>query len=97
MVAKRRKSKEVDVADIKKCYSLFLDEKRSVSYLKDNKDGEFIGEDGNVGVYDSALSGLSAPSAVPSNQPQQPPVDQSHTEKSIPGIGLSGEVQMDTT
>ncbi|KAI7962867.1 hypothetical protein MJO28_000961 [Puccinia striiformis f. sp. tritici] len=69
MVAKRRKSKEVDVADIKKCYTLFLDEKRSVSYLKDDKDGEFIGDDGNFGVYDSnnnpSSSGLPIPTPVP--------------------------------
>ncbi|MBW0478992.1 hypothetical protein O181_018707 [Austropuccinia psidii MF-1] len=54
LVAKRRKNKEVDVPDIKKCYTLFLDEKRSVSYLKESKNAanEFIGEDGRVGMVD---------------------------------------------
>ncbi|WAR52563.1 hypothetical protein PtB15_1B1006 [Puccinia triticina] len=95
MVAKRRKSKEVDVPDIKKCYSLFLDEKRSVSYLKDNKDGEFIGDDGNIGLYDSSLSGFPAAPTAAVAQPQLP-VDR-EAEKPIPGVGQPAGVEMDTT
>ncbi|KAJ3087563.1 RuvB-like 2 [Quaeritorhiza haematococci] len=35
LVARKRKAAEVDVEDIKRVYSLFLDEKRSVQYLKE--------------------------------------------------------------
>ncbi|KNC79216.1 hypothetical protein SARC_08385 [Sphaeroforma arctica JP610] len=35
LVAKRRKSPTVDIADVKKCYTLFLDEKRSTAFLKE--------------------------------------------------------------
>jgi len=35
LVARKRKAAEVDVADIKRVYSLFLDEKRSVTFLKE--------------------------------------------------------------
>ncbi|EGG08862.1 uncharacterized protein MELLADRAFT_84452 [Melampsora larici-populina 98AG31] len=58
IVAKRRKAKEVDVADIKRVYTLFLDEKRSVSYLRDASNaGEFIGEDGRFGNNAQFLNG----------------------------------------
>ncbi|KAJ3226673.1 RuvB-like 2 [Clydaea vesicula] len=35
LVARKRKAAEVDVQDIKRVYSLFLDEKRSVQYLRE--------------------------------------------------------------
>merc|ERR1712157_659495 len=35
IIAKKRKSQEVSVKDIKRVYSLFLDEKRSTSYLQE--------------------------------------------------------------
>lgn len=35
LIARKRKSGEVEVEDVKRCYSLFLDEKRSVQYLKE--------------------------------------------------------------
>lgn len=35
LVARKRKASEVDVDDIRRVYSLFLDEKRSVQYLKE--------------------------------------------------------------
>ncbi|KAL1924367.1 uncharacterized protein VTP21DRAFT_7402 [Calcarisporiella thermophila] len=35
LVARKRKATQVDVQDIKRVYSLFLDEKRSVQYLKE--------------------------------------------------------------
>ncbi|PVZ97325.1 hypothetical protein BB558_006698 [Smittium angustum] len=41
LVAQKRKSTAVDVADIKRVYSLFLDQKRSVQYLKEYQD-EFL-------------------------------------------------------
>ncbi|KAJ2551430.1 RuvB-like protein 2, partial [Coemansia sp. RSA 1878] len=38
LVAQKRQSNKVDVVDIKRVYSLFLDEARSVQYLKDYQD-----------------------------------------------------------
>ena len=38
LCAKKRKVTEVDVQDIKRVYSLFLDERRSVQYLKEFQD-----------------------------------------------------------
>jgi len=35
LVARKRKASEVDVEDVRRVYSLFLDEKRSVQYLKE--------------------------------------------------------------
>jgi RuvB-like protein 2 len=35
LVSQKRKSAEVDVQDIRKVYSLFVDIKRSVQFLKD--------------------------------------------------------------
>jgi RuvB-like protein 2 len=46
VVAKRRKSTEVDLVDIRKVYSLFLDENRSIEYLNQyQKDFMYSGED----------------------------------------------------
>ena len=44
LVARKRKSAEVDVDDIKKVYSLFLDEQRSVHYLKEYQDQYMFNE-----------------------------------------------------
>ncbi|KAJ2031305.1 RuvB-like protein 2, partial [Coemansia sp. S2] len=41
LVAQKRQAAKVDVVDIKRVYSLFLDEARSVQYLKDYQD-EFM-------------------------------------------------------
>lgn len=66
IVAKRRKAKEVDVADIKRVYTLFLDEKRSVSYLRESSNvGEFIGEDGRFGALEPTNGTDQAPSLAP--------------------------------
>jgi RuvB-like protein 2 len=35
LVARRRKSPEITIEDVKKCYSLFLDENRSSRVLKE--------------------------------------------------------------
>jgi len=35
LVARRRKASSVDVVDIRRVYRLFLDEKRSVNYLRE--------------------------------------------------------------
>ncbi|KAF6761344.1 hypothetical protein DFP72DRAFT_38356 [Ephemerocybe angulata] len=53
VVAKKRKVEEVDVEDIRRAYTYFMDEKRSVQWLKeqqgvlmfDEMDGEGMGTD----------------------------------------------------
>lgn len=37
LVARKRKAQEVDVEDIRKVYSMFMDLKRSTQYLKDHQ------------------------------------------------------------
>ncbi|KAL4402145.1 RuvB-like protein 2 [Malassezia pachydermatis] len=44
LAAKRRKSDEVDVADVRRVYNLFVDEKRSVQYLQEHA-AEFLSEE----------------------------------------------------
>jgi len=54
LVAQKRKSSEVDVADIRKVYNLFVDVKRSTDFLKDYE-REFMFSDGvedNIGGAD---------------------------------------------
>ncbi|SCZ93517.1 BZ3500_MvSof-1268-A1-R1_Chr6-3g08711 [Microbotryum saponariae] len=46
LVARRRKATTVDVPDVRRVYTLFLDEKRSVEFLKASN--ALIGEDGQV-------------------------------------------------
>ncbi|SGY16451.1 BQ5605_C012g06875 [Microbotryum silenes-dioicae] len=46
LVARRRKAITVDVPDVRRVYTLFLDEKRSVEFLKASN--ALIGEDGQV-------------------------------------------------
>ncbi|XP_073966254.1 ruvB-like helicase 2 rept [Choristoneura fumiferana] len=46
LVAKRRKANEVSMDDVKKVYSLFLDEHRSEQFLKEYQD-EFMFDDGS--------------------------------------------------
>lgn len=48
IIAKKRKSQIVTKADIKKIYSLFMDEKRSTSYLQDYQD-QFLYNEGEFG------------------------------------------------
>lgn len=57
LVARRRKSPAVEVADVRRVYTLFLDEKRSVQYLKEYG-SLFVGEDGTTGVADNAMETL---------------------------------------
>lgn len=45
LVAQKRKSAEVDIADIRKVYSLFVDVKRSTQFLKEFEQ-EFMFSDG---------------------------------------------------
>jgi len=42
--AKRKKSKQVSVEDVRKCYGLFMDEKRSTEYLKEYEEHFLYGE-----------------------------------------------------
>ncbi|GAA6007698.1 hypothetical protein JCM11491_003929 [Sporobolomyces phaffii] len=49
LVARRRKSTSVDVPDVRRVYTLFLDEKRSVQFLKE-QNSLLIGEDGQMGL-----------------------------------------------
>ncbi|TPX33379.1 hypothetical protein SmJEL517_g03762 [Synchytrium microbalum] len=48
LIARKRKATEVDVEDIKRVYSLFLDEKRSVEYLKDAASSYMFNAEGDV-------------------------------------------------
>lgn len=42
LVAKKRKATQVDVKDVRRVYGLFLDEKRSVQYLKEVGESQFM-------------------------------------------------------
>ena len=44
LVAKKRKAAAVDIQDIKRVYALFLDEKRSVQFLKEHQDEYMFNE-----------------------------------------------------
>merc|ERR1712093_750984 len=47
LVAKRRKSSTVEIPDVRRVYTLFLDEKRSVQFLRE-QNSLLIGEDGQA-------------------------------------------------
>ncbi|KAI7847988.1 RuvB-like 2 [Circinella umbellata] len=55
LVAKKRKATAVDVQDIKRVYSLLLDEKRSVQYLKDYQEQYMFNETNNEMAVDTAM------------------------------------------
>ncbi|KAJ3345987.1 RuvB-like 2 [Entophlyctis luteolus] len=54
LIATKRKAGEVEVEDIKRAYSLFLDEKRSVQYLKEFQN-QYIYSDGVAHVDDNQM------------------------------------------
>ncbi|GAA5998250.1 RuvB family ATP-dependent DNA helicase reptin [Rhodotorula paludigena] len=54
LVARRRKAAQVDVPDVRRVYTLFLDEKRSVQFLKE-QNSLLIGEDGQAGYASNAM------------------------------------------
>lgn len=56
LVARKRKSTTVEVPDVRRVYTLFLDEKRSVQYLNEYAH-MYVGEDG---VFNGATP-ISAP------------------------------------
>merc|ERR1711981_1014104 len=55
LVAQKRKSSEVDVADIRKVYSLFVDVKRSTQFLKEFEQ-EFMFSDGAKPKEDAEMT-----------------------------------------
>ncbi|KAI8974902.1 RuvB-like 2 [Pilobolus umbonatus] len=55
LVARKRKAAAVDIQDIKRVYSLFLDEKRSVQYLKDYQDEYMFNEHKDTMAVDNAM------------------------------------------
>lgn len=55
LVAKKRKAPAVDVQDIKRVYSLFLDQKRSVQYLKDYQDQYMFNEHNDNMAVDTTM------------------------------------------
>ena len=46
LLAAKRKSSEVDLMDIRRAYSMFLDVKRSSDYLKDHQSQYLFSEEG---------------------------------------------------
>lgn len=50
LLAAKRKSTEVDVSDIRRAYSMFLDVKRSSDYLKDHQKQYMFSEESSAGV-----------------------------------------------
>jgi RuvB-like protein 2 len=55
LVARKRKAAAVDVEDIKRVYALFLDEKRSVQYLKEYQDQYMFNEYNDQMAVDNAM------------------------------------------
>jgi len=56
LVARKRSATEIEIEDVKRVYSLFLDETRSSQFLKDYQDQFMFNEigDGDAGVMDTA-------------------------------------------
>src|SRR5262249_41577340 len=52
VIARKRKAEQVDVEDLKRAYSYFMDEKRSVQWLKEQQ-GSLVFEE--VGENDDAM------------------------------------------
>lgn len=44
LISRRRKSSQVEISDIRRVYSLFLDERRSVQYIKEFQDQYMFNE-----------------------------------------------------
>lgn len=55
LVARKRKATAVDVQDIKRVYSLFIDEKRSVQYMKDFQDQYMYNDYNDQMAVDNAM------------------------------------------
>jgi RuvB-like protein 2 len=54
VIAQRRKSATVDVDDLKKCYKYFLDDKRSVQWLKEQQ-GALVFDEVDAERSDNAM------------------------------------------
>lgn len=63
LVARRRKSTKVEIPDVRKVYGLFLDERRSVQYLKESAESaeQFIGSEGASGWGEQYVNGATKP------------------------------------
>ncbi len=48
VLARKRKSDKVDIQDLRRCYTYFMDEKRSVQWLKEQQ-GSLVFEEVNAG------------------------------------------------
>jgi len=84
LVARRRKSTKVEIPDVRKVYSLFLDERRSVQYLKESAESaeQFIGnENGNWG--EQYVNGAT-----------QTPKQETPAAASAPVVAQDSDVQM---
>lgn len=57
-IALKRRSNIIDLADIKRAYTLFLDSERSVQYLEEFSN-QFVDEDGNVNLGNGSGNGSS--------------------------------------
>lgn len=56
LVAAKRKSQEVDVIDVRKVYSMFMDVQRSKQYLMDHQQEYMFSEIGNVSLTSNAMN-----------------------------------------
>ena len=58
VIARKRKAEQVDVEDLRRAYTFFMDEKRSVQWLKEQQGSlvfeEIQGEDGVEEMMDSS-------------------------------------------
>jgi RuvB-like protein 2 len=53
LIARRRSSTTISVADLRKCYTYFLDEKRSVQWLKEQQ-GSLMFDEAPAEAMDTA-------------------------------------------
>ena len=54
MIARRRKAEQVDVDDLRRGYSYFMDEKRSVQWIKEQQ-GSLVFEEIGEGLDDDPM------------------------------------------
>ena len=54
LVAKKRKGTEISIEDVKRVYSLFLDEQRSCEFLKEYQDEFMFNDDVESGVMETS-------------------------------------------
>lgn len=59
LLAAKRKSSEVDMQDIKRAYTMFLDVRRSTDYLKDHQ-SQYLFSEENITAMNNASAGIGA-------------------------------------